>query len=222
MMKGTTMADDADEVIPQFLAENGWSDLYVLWQEAPHSVHQQMKRPLQRYLEQKAKAAQGFDPTGITVRDELVNLDLATRTQNGLQRNGIYLVGDIILFTQSELRKMPNIGDTAMGSIQERIEQMGLEFGESSESEPERLQRVYGSTLSAPALSLVALAPLREKDSIITFSGYRRFVISTHASTVEDVFSLTESEKIEFASQIPIPHQITLVKILSDQQRSLQ
>ncbi len=55
-------------------------------------------------------------------------LDLSQRAYNGLMRNNIHTVGDLVNLTSEEIQKIRCIGAKSVKEIREKLEKMGLSF----------------------------------------------------------------------------------------------
>ncbi len=172
--------------------------------EAPAEVHAAMKRPLLRHMGKRA-SDDYFNGAGLSVYDPVEKLQLPTKVTLSLTKNGISTIGDITLFTEDEYmpfkgeKGKDGIGEKSMGRIIERIDSIGLSFGDDrTESNASRLTRVYGSVKVAPATSLVPLTKLpvvsRYAERPITYGSFRMFIAAAEARTIGDLAELRQDE----------------------------
>ncbi len=56
-------------------------------------------------------------------------LDLTVRSSNCLKAENVYLVGDLIQLTETELLRTPNLGRKSLFEIKEVLATMGLTLG---------------------------------------------------------------------------------------------
>ena len=64
-----------------------------------------------------------------TLMRPIDELDLSVRSSNGLKAEDLYLVGDFIQRTETELLRTPNLGRRSLGEIKEALEARGLTLG---------------------------------------------------------------------------------------------
>jgi DNA-directed RNA polymerase subunit alpha len=74
-----------------------------------------------------------FDPVLFRPVDDL---DLTVRSANCLKAENIYYIGDLILRTENELLKMPNLGRKSLNEIKEVLASRGLSLGLKLENWP--------------------------------------------------------------------------------------
>lgn len=78
-------------------------------------------------------AAQQFNPLLLRPVDEL---ELTVRSANCLKAESIYYIGDLILRTENELLKAPNLGRKSLNEIKEVLASRGLTLGMKLENWP--------------------------------------------------------------------------------------
>lgn len=56
-------------------------------------------------------------------------LDLSPRALNGLKRAGIKTIGELVTYTEEQLKGIRNFGDKSLEEIKEKLDQIGLSLG---------------------------------------------------------------------------------------------
>ena len=80
-----------------------------------------------------AARSSSFDPILLRPVDEL---ELTVRSANCLKAENIYYIGDLILRTETELLKTPNLGRKSLNEIKEVLASRGLTLGSRLENWP--------------------------------------------------------------------------------------
>ena len=116
-------------------------------------------------------------------------LDFSSRTENALRRAGINTVEEIISFTEDEIIKVRNIGETGFAEIWKKLHGLGLSFRE---------REIYtmGMLVERPEVKgeKVLEMTLEELDfSVRTYTCLKRAGINT----VDDLLQRTESDMIK-------------------------
>ena len=116
-------------------------------------------------------------------------LDFSSRTQNALMRAGINTVEEIISYTEDEIIKVRNIGETGFAEIWKKLHSLGLSFRE---------REIYtmGMLIERPEVKgeKVLEMTIEELDfSVRTYTCLKRAGINT----VDDLLQRTESDMIK-------------------------
>ena len=116
-------------------------------------------------------------------------LDFSSRTQNALMRAGINTVEKIISYTEDEIIKVRNIGETGFAEIWKKLHGLGLSFRE---------REIYtmGMLIERPEVKgeKVLEMTIEELDfSVRTYTCLKRAGINT----VDDLLQRTESDMIK-------------------------
>ena len=73
------------------------------------------------------------EATGFIFSRPTSDLSLSVRSENCLVSQGFLTVGDVVKITESEIKKIPNIGKKAVAEIKETLESKELRLGMSDE-----------------------------------------------------------------------------------------
>jgi DNA-directed RNA polymerase alpha subunit len=85
--------------------------------------------PIKKPAAAKATKAWAAEPAPATYEDiSVFDLGLTTRTAKALSRNGIGKVGELIVFTASDLRSIPRFGKGALVETITQLKKLGLEL----------------------------------------------------------------------------------------------
>lgn len=99
------------EAIPLYLALNGWGYEVTLEELG--------------FVEDKKQDSQNSENTSILLRS-VVDLNLPIRAANCLRAAEIFLIGDLVKCTESDLQKLPNFGKKTMHDINGALERFNL------------------------------------------------------------------------------------------------
>ena len=116
-------------------------------------------------------------------------LDFSSRTLNALKRSGINTVEEVISYTEDEIIKVRNIGETGFAEIWKKLHGLGLAFRE-------RDIYTMGMLLERPEVKgeKVLEMTIEELDfSVRTYTCLKRAGINT----VDDLLQRTESDMIK-------------------------
>lgn len=82
-------------------------------------------------VSEQSSAAENLNPMLMRPVDDL---ELGVRATNCLKAENIYLVGDLVQQTESELMKTPNLGKKSLNEIREALKQHDLDLGMTLEN----------------------------------------------------------------------------------------
>ncbi len=79
------------------------------------------------------EAGGGGDPAGAALREKLAQpidaFGLSVRSVNSLKNSSIHTLGDLVRHTRDDMLKVKNVGEKALGEIDDLLEKQGLSFG---------------------------------------------------------------------------------------------
>lgn len=97
-----------------------------------------------------------FDPENALFILNVSYLDLSSRTLNCLKSEQINTIGDLVTYSKLNLLKMPALGKTSLGDIENKLTSLGLSFGMIPKSrDQENSSSTYGQHGSICEVSLI-------------------------------------------------------------------
>lgn len=141
------------ETIPLYVALNGWG-----YEATAEELG---------LIEEKKQDDQNPESSSVMLRS-VEDLNLPVRAANCLRAAEIFLIGDLVKCTESDLQKLPNFGRKTMQDIDDALAKLNLDpiqpyYGQAQKN-------VYGEVNSSPELIIHSIEVVPQSVGVVSFA----------------------------------------------------